>query len=196
MMSPRKHMGRIRVTRVTRENRQAIGEAGWAFALQRSQFTYQEIAAHMRIAIDPAMTYVRGWEREGAVRVINPGLGTNHRIFEVTPGYERPVSLRLRSPEENLWTAMRRLRSFTPTDLAAHATTDTVSVPVEKAGDYCRFLLAADYVRVARKADPSRHREAIYTLARETGPQPPREKRVRALWDPNTDQIHVIGGVE
>lgn len=134
MMAARKNMGRIRVTRVTRENRRAIGEAGWAFALQRNQFTYQEIAAHMRIAIDPAMTIVRGWEREGAVRVINPGLGTNHRIFEIVDGHERPVSLRQRSPEDNLWTAMRRLRSFTPTDLAAHATTDTVSVAVEKAG--------------------------------------------------------------
>jgi hypothetical protein len=89
---------------------------------------------------------------------------------------------------------MRGLKSFTPTDLCAHSTSPELVVTVDEATSYCRALCAAGYLGVARKAEPGR-REAIYRLARNTGPKPPREKRVRAVIDDNTKDIVVIGQV-
>jgi hypothetical protein len=43
------------------------------------------------------------------------------------------------------------------------------------------------------KALPGR-REAIYRLVRDTGPRPPRERRVRAVWDENLGEYTYISG--
>jgi hypothetical protein len=189
MKRPRK------ATAVTAANRRAINDAAWAHALRHESFGYAEISVDLNITLEQATRIVRAWVKEGAVTSLPPATSNRH-LYAARAEFVRPKPRRLRSAEENLWTAMRRLRSFTPTDLAAHATTDTVEVLPVKAGDYCRSLLAAGYLRVARKAQPSVQREAIYTLARETGPRPPHERRVRAVVDPNTDEVHLLGGIE
>lgn len=183
-----------RVTRVTTKNRAAITEAAWAFVQTKHDFSYRDICGQLHITLEAATAIVRGWESEGAVITVREGRGNAHRLWAAVKGFVRKQPPRTRSAEENLWTAMRGLGSFTPTDLAAHATTDTVQVGADKAAEYCRSLLAASYLKVIRKAQPSSHREAIYSLVRKTGPQPPTEKRVRALFDPNTQEVHVIGG--
>ncbi|MDP2064178.1 MAG: hypothetical protein Q8Q63_03405 [Phaeovulum sp.] len=37
-------------------------------------------------------------------------------------------------------------------------------------------------------------REAIYRLIRNTGPRPPRERRVRAVWDDNLGELVLLNG--
>ena len=89
---------------------------------------------------------------------------------------------------------MRQMKSgFTPRDLAAHATTEDKLVTPEDAQEYCRALLGAGYLGVNRKAVPGKT-EPIYRLIQNTGPRAPREKRVRAVIDDNTDRTIVIGG--
>jgi hypothetical protein len=88
---------------------------------------------------------------------------------------------------------MRGLRSFTPTDIAAHASTDLVQVVTADAHAYCRVLLAGGYLRVERKASPVRKQEAIYRLIRNTGPRPPRAARVSAVVDDNTNSVTLLG---
>lgn len=183
----------IHSLRVTRDNRAAVIEAAWAVAQLHARWGYAEISAGVNITLEQATTIVRAWLRDGAIEVLEEVGTSNRRLFRIKPGFELVIK-RTRSAEENMWTAMRRLRSFTPTDLAAHATTDAVTVEIARAQDYCRVLLGAGFLRVARKAQPSTGREAIYSLARETGPRPPVERRVRAVVDPNTDEVHLIGG--
>lgn len=168
--------------------------AAWAIACRHEQFGYAEIATGLHIGPKRAMAIVGQWEREGAIQPV-PDAHSRRLMFVADRDYVR-LDKRARSPEDNLWLAMRRLRNFSPTDLAAHANTETVEVPVQKASDYCRALLAAGYLRVTRRAAPAMKREAIYALARDTGPRPPREKRVRAVYDPNTEETRMIGGGE
>ena len=103
------------------------------------------------------------------------------------------LAVKARSPEHNMWTAMRQLKSFSPRELAAHASTEDTPVTLEVAQDYCRALLGAGYLVATRKAVPGKQL-AIYRLTRNTGPRPPREKRVRAVVDDNTETVIVIGG--
>lgn len=180
--------------RVTKATQEAIAQACFAIALRLPTFGYAEIAAEQKISLKQATRIVRDWDGAGSVALVQSGTG-QRKMWKVTDGAQQRLQLPPnRSPEDNMWTAMRGLKAFSPTDLAAHANTDTVLVSVDDAQAYCRALLAAGHLSVTRKAVPGR-KEAIYRLARNTGPRAPREKRVRAVIDDNTDAVVVISGV-
>jgi hypothetical protein len=178
---------------VTRGNREAVAEAAWALALRLPQFGYAEIAAEMKISIEQATRIVRDWDGEGSLELLQSGSGLR-KLWKVRPGCDRPAPAVLgRSAGENLWTAMRGLRSFTPTDLAVHSCNELVRVALADAQAYCRVLLAAGYLRVESKASPPRKQEAIYRLIRNSGPRPPRHARVSAVVDDNTNSVTLLG---
>ena len=180
---------------VTAANFLAVSEAAWGHALRLERFGYADISHAVGISVEQATRIVRGWMKEEAVDQLQDGqAGAGRSLWRCKPDFVRIEPQRLRTPEENLWTAMRRLRSFTPTDLAAHATTETVCVDPKSASEYCRALLDTGYLSVARLAAPAMKREAIYRIVDVTGPQAPTVRRVRAVVDPNTGGTRVIGG--
>jgi hypothetical protein len=169
----------------------SLAEAAWGVAVRLGTFGFAEISAELRITMEKATLIVRGWEKEGAVHHL-PGSPGNRKMFRADADFVRLPSTG-RTAEDNMWTSIRKLRSFTPAEVAAHSTTETVSVTRDQAALYCRALLGADYLTVTRKAAPLMKREPIYRLVTETGPLPPVIARVRALRDPNTGQIIVLG---
>ncbi len=178
--------------RTTSDARQALDDAAWAAARRMERFGYAEISHRMQIGMKRASGIVRRWESEGRVRVVQQGPGLR-RLFAPDADWQPPAPRMRGSVPENLWTSMRGLKSFTPTDLAAHSTTIAVKVSTAAAQAYCQALLRAGYLRVERKAVPGR-REAIYRLVKSTGPKPPRERRVRAVIDDNLGEIVHIAG--
>ena len=193
MSSPRKP--RPKAPPVTAANFLAVSELAWNKAIAMHSFGYGDISHAAKISIQQATKIVRGWIKEGAVDQLQNGqTGAGRSIWRCKEDFVRIEPLRSRTPEENLWTAMRRLRSFTPTDLSAHATTETVIVDVKMAAEYCRALLNTDYLAVARRAAPAMQREAIYRIVDVTGAQAPLVRRVRAVVDPNTGETRLIGG--
>lgn len=180
---------------VTAANFLAVSEVAWTKAQAMERFGYADISHGVGISIEQATRIVRGWIKEGAVEQLQQGqVGAGRSLWRCVPDFARVEPLRARTPEENLWTAMRRLRSFTPTDLSAHATTETVSVDAKAAAEYCRALLDTGYLSVARRAAPAMQREAIYRIVDVTGPQAPVVRRVRAVVDPNTGETRLMGG--
>lgn len=186
-------MKRPKVHPVTAKNYLAMSEAAWAIALRLGEFGYNEIAVNLKISTRQAMRFVQGWLKERSIEQLSVGRGNSRCRFRVDADFVRIEPLRLRSPVDNMWAAMRRLRSFTPSDLSAHATTETVCVDQSEAGTYCRSLLSAGYLDVVRPATPSVKREAIYRLTNDTGPQAPVTKRVAALVDANSGETIVLG---
>lgn len=176
--------------KVSAKQRASVAEAAWGVALRLKSFGYAEISSEMKISMDLATTLVRAWVAEGSAFYTSGGERGSRKMFRVDGDF---VRLANRSAEDNMWTAMRKLRSFSPSIIAAHATTATVSVPVEDAAAYCRVLLGAEYLTVSRRAAPAMKREAIYRLAKETGPLAPLPARVRAIRDPNTGGVIVLG---
>ena len=181
---------------VTPANYPTVAQAAWAKALLMQKFGYAEISTAMCISIVPATRIVRSWIKERSVEQINPErAGSARALWRCLPDFVRIEPLRVRTPEENMWFSIRKLRGgFSHTDIAAHASNEMLTVSVSDAGEYCRALLAAEYLVVASKADPVRKREAIYRLIHESGVQPPMVKRVRAVVDPNIGATIVIGG--
>lgn len=177
---------------VSPANAQSTNDAAFAFAATLTEFGYADIAIKMAVTEDYARKVVRGWNAKGLLEEVRSG----HRIrslWKVRDGAKLALAAKSRSPAQNMWTAMRQMKSFSPRDLAAHSATEDTEVTIEAAQDYCRALLGAGYLAVARKAVPGKV-PAIYRLTRDTGPRPPREKRVRAVIDDNTEQTIVIGG--
>lgn len=170
----------------------ATADAAFALASSLPQFTYADIAIKMGVSDDHARKVVRGWKAKGLIDEVSSG----HRVrsvWKVTDGAKLALAVKARSPQMNMWTAMRQLKSFSPRELAAHGSTEEAPVTLEVAQDYCRALLGAGYLVVARKAVPGKQL-AIYRLVKNTGPRPPREKRVRAVIDDNTEAVTLIGG--
>lgn len=183
-------MTRKPAQKVTKSNFAAVADAAWAVALRHDQFGYAEIATGVGISTEQATRIVRGWISAHAIDPV-PNNPTNRNLWTANPDFVWPALIH-RTPEENMWTAMRRLRSFGPVEVAAHATTDTVQVSAEAARAYCRALCAAQYLRVERRAAPAMKRDAIYRLTDETGPRPPLLRRVQAVVDGNTGQVRVL----
>jgi len=183
--------------RVTQRN-EAQATLAWNVALRKGEFTYQDISAETGISIRNTTSLVRSWEARNAVMRI--GRIGNRQGFRVKQD-ERPVTarrdgtaMRHETAAGNMWRAMRGLRVFTPTDIAAHSNTPTCHVALPAAQEYCQMLARAGYLKVERKAVPGR-REAAYRLMRNTGPLPPRERRVRAVYDDNLCEFtHMAGG--
>jgi hypothetical protein len=172
-------------------NAASLADAAFAHAASLPEFGYAEIAIAFKVTEDHVRKIVRKWRDAGLLDEVRSG----HRLrsaWRVKPGAKPVVEARSRSPEENIWTAMRQLRSFSPRELAVHATTADTEVTLETAQEYCRALLGAGYLVVTRKAIAAKQL-AIYRLTKNTGPRPPREKRVRAVVDDNTETVTVIG---
>lgn len=176
----------------------ALHDAVWAAALRLVAFSYQDLASAVSIPVDRATGFVQHWVRIGAVEFV--GIGAKRRKMwratrDVAPPLPQPAESARRdaTAEGNLWRSMRGLKSFTPVDLAAHSSTPDIPVSLAAAQDYCQMLVRAAYLRVERKAIPGR-RDAIYRLVRNTGPRAPVERRVRAVYDENLDEIVHFAG--
>jgi hypothetical protein len=175
--------------RVSAAQRASVSEAAWAVALRLRTFGYAEIAVEMKIGLDWATNIIRAWVKEGAAFEVETDGA--RKMFRADADF---VRLAGRTAEDNMWTAFRKHRCLTPTEVAAHATTELVSVTTEQAATYCRALLDAGYLVAHRRAAPAMRREAIYRLANETGVSGPVLVRLRAIRDPNNGQITVLGG--
>lgn len=146
----------------------------------------------MSQAIDPAAGTLRHtlrvWRARGLVRQVtdNERGQAASTIWCIDPAAQQvPPPEDGIGPEERMWRAMRKQRTFTPRDIAALASRSLGEIGEDEAGAFARMLLRAGYLRVIRKAAPG-VRPARYRMLRDTGPRPPVERRIRAVWDQNT----------
>jgi hypothetical protein len=142
--------------------------------------------------MDAARDIIGRWVTEGRMKVRSGGNQNGRKMFEVTSAYREPTD-RISKVAQQMWTAMRGLKSFSPIDLQAHCTPD-LSVDLAEASLYAQALLRGGYLNVVRTAMPG-VRDATYKLIRDTGPRAPREKRVVAIWDPNEAAYAFISGL-
>lgn len=155
----------------------------WSVARSMGTFTVYSLSARAQVRVDLVRKLVPAWGREG--RAVCEGKGARRRhVWRIVGGRSLPVLVN--SPVENMWRTMRHLGDFTPADIQMYACTPDAPVSAEDAQAYCRAMMRAGYLRVLRPAQPQRQVEALYKLARNTGPRAPVERRVRAVWDPNT----------
>jgi hypothetical protein len=163
----------------------------WALAQRHGVFGYGEIIAELSLSERVVRDIVLGWVAAG--RVTERPAGKRHRKMFALPEHHREPKDRTSIVAQQLWTAMRGLKTFGPRDLASHCRED-LAVQLPEASAYAQSMLRGGYLKVVQTASPGK-REATYKLVRNTGPRPPREKRVQAIWDPNEATYAYVAGV-
>lgn len=99
---------------------------------------------------------------------------------EVTQGRSR----------EQMWRAMKALKTFTAAELAYAASTDEHRVSEEDAKDYLKHLRRAGYLGLAAPHVPGRAQARYqFIAARNTGPKAPMVQRVKQVYDPNLGKV-------
>lgn len=190
MSQPVKTMGR-RPADQDGDGRQAM----W-LALKKvpEQITVSELVKRTGLNRSTVTRYLKALTEAGHLQYVEPpvGFAASWRLINDT-GHHAP---RVRADGSKvtqgevtgqLWLAMCGLRDFDFRDLMQNASID---IPEATAKDYCKRLLAAGYLRVLTKADPSRARIARYRLIRASGPKAPQVQRVRQIYDPNTGTVY------
>jgi hypothetical protein len=150
-------------------------------------FTKASLAEASDAGYRRVVSWIKAAEADGRLRRVSvgPRARIGYALVEAPGELKTVAPSRVETPAGNMWTAMRGLVSFTAVDIAAHASTERVRVDAAAAAAYCRALLRAGYLRAVHKAVPGQ-RPAVYRLVRNTGPRPPRERRVTGVWDENT----------
>lgn len=93
----------------------------------------------------------------------------------------------------NMWRSMKLSGRFTFLDIQMLSSTEEAPVSEKDVADFVRYLHRAGYVKKApnpRAALSPR----LYRLIKYTGPRPPTEKRVLAVFDPNQNRLSHVGG--
>ncbi|MCA3456586.1 MAG: hypothetical protein IOC92_02630 [Rhodobacter sp.] len=190
------------------ENRAAQNTAIWAVALRLGEFSYASLAAECHIPIERSTLLVRGWVRMRLAAFDHIG-GHRRHVFKLLPAAQEvtlPANLTVAEPqasaEENLWRTAGTLVCFGARDLAFNSTTPGVEVTEDMAARFCQVLLKGGYLKVEKKAAFRRAGKSVistpakYRLIRKTGPVPPVERRVMAVWDANLGQYTHVAGAE
>lgn len=192
------------------ETLEAEARAIWGTARRLGTFSYGQLAVEAHIAIHRATQLVKGWEKQRLVEEVEPDSTATARrkFFKLTVRAEEidlPANLVVaplpQTPEETMWRTVRMQRAFTARDVAALSTTPDVTVTEDDAHRYLQVLLRGGYLRVVKQGSVRRsggsliRMHATYRLVRNTGPIPPVERRVVAVWDGNEEQfVHLAGG--
>lgn len=171
----------------------------WALVKDLPEIHTRAVREMTGVSSRRAAEMIRSWEARGMIHEVR--MDKNLRVF-ATGSRANVLDLRRQEiadqltddPRANMWRAMYLLKSFTPIDIVGVSNLPKAPVSEAEAERYCQTLLKGEYLRVLEKARPG-FRPATYLLARRTGPIPPTEKRVRALWDENLGAFTYAAGV-
>ena len=188
------------MTGVPSPQRQAQDEAAWTVAEELGEFTRQELMTMTGASTNQALDMVHRWLRKERIHLARK-TATGRHVYATGPrggdgdAHREVVEAEASTdPRRNMWRAMQLLDHFSPIDLAAVSNLEVAPVSERDAQQFCQSLLRGEYLRVVEKAKPG-HKPAVYRLVRRTGPKPPVERRVAALFDENLGELTYVAGI-
>lgn len=176
----------------------------WATIRKLRTFTRLTLQHETRINLGTIASYVQGLLAAGYItetKTKGKRGGTGEAQYELARdvGVEAPRVYANGKPatlgigREQLWQAIRGLRSFNYVELAAVASTPQRQVSASEARDYVKALVRAKYLQCIQQASVGRKDSALarYRLipARNTGPKPPVVQQIRQVFDPNENRV-------
>ncbi|MFD1342912.1 hypothetical protein [Litorisediminicola beolgyonensis] len=174
-------------------------DAMWDATERFDEFSAYDLSAAMHVQVEHAYRALKIWMQWGFVELVRVQRGKNfYRRNPLRAGQRPPRTdedgrrLTETTPQERMWRVMRRGDSFTPLDLVMLASTPDGPVSEEEAIEFCRMLVLADYLRTERKAQAGN--PPVYRLIQDTGPRPPRKRRVHGVYDENRDAFTYLAG--
>ena len=180
--------------------RQAEDDAAWAAIEPMGEFTRHDIMRVTGSGTNQVLQLVRRWLRMERIHLSHK-TSTGRYVYAVGQrggdhdAHRDALAIEAGAdPRRNMWRAMQLLTQFSPVDLAAVSNFAKAPVTERDAQAFCQSLLRGEYLRVIEKAKPGQ-RPAVYRLVRRTGPKPPVERRVAALFDENLGELTYVAGI-
>lgn len=174
-------------------------EAIWTHILDAGEaFSITDLEKKTNVIRQTVSDYVRrllkaGFIQETGVRE-TPGKRDNEKLYEIVkrPRIAPRISRDGKISKQGLgryhmWQTMKMLKTFTKHELAEYATTDDVKVSVATAKEYIKFLHKAGYLKLLTPSNPGK--AAVYRLIRNTGHNAPMIQRIKAVFDPNLNEV-------
>lgn len=166
-------------------------------------FSGAEVAMLAEIHVDTVMTYVAGLVAAGYVEMSatrRPAGKRNRREFALLSlirdvGVEAPRVNKDGTPvtqglgREQMWMAIRVLKSFNADELALAASTPAQSVSTEEAVYYVGALKKAGYIALTAPSKPGTKARFRFLRTRNTGPRAPLVQRDKSVMDANTGEV-------
>ncbi len=176
------------------DSRQAV----WNAIRAKEIFNIKDVREETTMTAKSVREYVIGLEKAGYVERVKPeelrrGSAACWRLINDV-GCEAPRVRKDGTPvtagkgRENMWNAMRIMRTFSARELAVAARTPDCFVKETTAADYAKHLCLAGYL--AKNKDGSyRMLPTAYT-----GPKAPMIQRTKVVWDPNQNRARWRSG--
>ncbi len=173
------------------------GNAGFwqiicALDLSQGEFTIGDIDGESNVSREDIKGYVSALAKAGFLTVVRNGRSTRltptvYRLAKrqkLAPRVRPDGSLIHSTAQEQLWTAMRTLKTFGVRSLMFAAATPEVKPSYEATKRFINRLTRAGYLVALRANVPATWR---LKPGMDTGPKPPERRALRAdvLWDPN-----------
>lgn len=166
----------------------------WDAIREQRTFTVRSVAGRARLGLDTVREYLIGLQKANYIRLTGADYtiqGTPAKIYKLVkdagvdaPKVRKDGSETIRGRgREQMWTAMRILKVFSPRDLAMHASTGKLGVALAYAKEYCIFLARVGYL-VREKDGRFRFKEENFT-----GPLAPMIQRTKQVYDPNLRRV-------
>ena len=188
-----------------RDNRDAI----WFYVRQFRVFTLDQLEDCTRINRDTIKSYLQGLQKAGYVKHLgkpDPKNGTGNR--HVSGQYQLISDCGVEAPKinrqgrlvntgdkrEQMWRTMKILNEFTYRDLAINASIEDSAISNDDAKSYCNKLAKAGYLAVVKKGTRTSLTRYRFLNSKNTGPKPPRVKKVTQVFDPNTNKVMWTSG--
>ena len=170
----------------------------WSFIRTKPSFTIEQIWWEENINISKAaiirfvsllehneyVTRSKKFEKTGLFILARRGQAKLPKLNH--PGHREDRSRAL----QNMWNTMRRLKDFNAKDIVACSNTPDISVSLNAATNYCRFLERANYLRVIDEGGKAKNTR--YQLIDNTGPNAPVVRRETKLYDPNEQRVRYL----
>lgn len=172
-------------------------EAIWRVIRELKIFTVRDLQQQTTMDVASVRDYCVGLERAGYLFELVNSTSQSDNLF-VAKEYELVKDVGVDAPRvrkdgskvvqgqgrEQMWRAMRILKSFSALELAVNASTEECTVKESSAADYCKHLCHAGYLTKNAKGKIYR-----FLPSRYTGPKPPMIQRTKQVFDANLKKV-------
>ncbi|MBF0165656.1 MAG: hypothetical protein HQM01_14330 [Magnetococcales bacterium] len=166
----------------------------WEIVRERKfPFTVQDITADTNSSETTVRQYLASLKLAGYLNPVK--IQGDPRFFFSRAVDFGPIAPRLRRDgtpvgemgrgQDNMWRTIKMLKSFSPLEVAIHASTDDVQVSEGAAKSYLARLAWAGYIKRER-GDTGRYR---FLPSWDTGPLAPQIMRTKFVFDPNLKEV-------
>jgi hypothetical protein len=210
-----KHTQRAKASEPLRHGHATHRDAIWAAMRELREFDNSDIEHAVngvrptagavntnRVSPDTIRTYATGLHAAGYLELIGSGFSTtngrqlpNRWKLVNDVGIDAPRVTRdgkevtQGKGRENMWKAMKILKSFNWRELQAHASTSEHPIKDEEVKDYIKHLYKARYLILTQPSKPGTPAHYRLLPSRYTGPKSPMIQKVKQVYDPNLCKV-------